>query len=67
MIIKRGNYEGASEFAHFDKPTTEMNLTECRELLDQILWQAMPSMDPDGRVYRVLERAEQCYREWRGL
>jgi hypothetical protein len=63
MMIKRGNYDGASRFAYFDKPTTEMSLVECRELLDHILQRAMPCEDPDGRMYRSLEVAEQNWKE----
>ncbi len=62
-MIKRGTYDGASEFAYFNKPTTEMSLVECRELLDQILQRAMPAEDPDGRMYRSLEIAEQNWKE----
>jgi hypothetical protein len=40
-----------------------MSLVECRELLDHILQRAMPSEDPDGRMYRSLEIAEQNWKE----
>jgi hypothetical protein len=63
MRIKGGTYKGASLFAYFDKPTTEMSLVECRKLLDHILQRAMPSEDPDGRIFRSLEIAEQNYKE----
>ncbi len=63
MMIKRGTYDGASEFAYFDKPTTEMSLVECRELLDHILQRAMPSEDPDGWMFGELQIAEENCQE----
>jgi hypothetical protein len=63
MMIKRGTYDGASRFAYFDKPITEMSLVECRELLEHILLRAMPAEDRDGRMFRSLEIAEQTCKE----
>jgi hypothetical protein len=40
-----------------------MNLVECREVLDHILQRAMPFEDPDGRMFRSLEIAEQNCKE----
>ncbi len=62
-MIKRGTYDGASEFAYFNKPITEMSLVECRQLLDHILLRAMPAEDRDGRIFRSLEIAEQKWKE----
>lgn len=63
MIINRGTYDGASQFAYFDKSTAEMSLVECRQLLDHILLRAMPAEDRDGRMFRSLEIAEQHWKE----
>lgn len=63
MKIKRGDYPGASEFAYFDKDVREMDLEECRSLLEHVLHRAAPGHDNAEMVYRELSIAEQCWKE----
>jgi hypothetical protein len=63
MKIKRGIYPGASEFAYFDKDVHEMNLEECRALLECVLHRAMPGETNSEIVYRELSIAEQFWME----
>lgn len=63
MKITRGNYEGASRFAHFDKDVQVMSEKEMRVLLQCILHQAMPGEDFADQVYEALNRAEASARE----
>lgn len=63
MKVHRGDYEGASRFAYFDKPVQDMNLEECRGLLMAILHRAMPGEDNAELVYKELAIAEQCCKE----
>ncbi len=63
MKIPRGDYDGASQFAYFDKPVNDMTLDECRSLLMAILHRAMPGENNASVVYRELEIAEQCWKE----
>lgn len=65
MKIHRGDYEGASRFAYFDKPVDQMNIDECHELLMAILHRAMPGEDNSEIVYKELGIAEQCWKEQR--
>ena len=65
MNIKRGNYPGSSEFAHFDKDFRAMNLEECRSLLECILQRASPGEINAVDTYSELEIAEQCWKEGR--
>lgn len=66
MKTARGDYEGASEFAYFDKPVQHMTIEECRSLLTCILHRAMPGEDNAKVVYRELEIAEQVWKEQEG-
>jgi len=63
MKIERGNYPGASPFAYFDKPVSEMSHDERGKLLEQILFQAMPGDLYWGTVYGALAAAEKCVKE----
>lgn len=63
MRTRRGDYDGASEFAYFKRPVQEMDLAECRSLLECILHRAMPGEDNAAVVYRALEIAERCMLE----
>lgn len=65
MKTTKGNYEGASMFAEFDKPVSKMTLEECRGLLEQILYRAMPGEDNADAVFKELAVAEQCAKEGR--
>jgi hypothetical protein len=55
----RGNYEGASECAYFDKDVQQMTESEMRSLLQFILHEASES----DIVYEHLARAEEKARE----
>ncbi len=63
MKIQRGDYEGASQFAYFDKPVDRMTPDECRSLLACILFAAMPGAQDSEIVYHALEVAEQISKE----
>ncbi len=65
MNIKRGTYPGASQFAHFERDIYEMNLDECRDLLECILQRAMPGETSADFVFRELAIAEEAWREGR--
>lgn len=63
MKLKRGNYDGASEFAYFDKPLEAMTQEEMKCLLEHILHLASPG-DPDwAEFYDRLALAERLARE----
>jgi hypothetical protein len=63
MILKRGTYPGASEFAYFDKDLNSMSGDTARSLLEFILHEAHPGMDNWEIIFAALERAEQKARE----
>jgi hypothetical protein len=63
MKIEKGNYEGASGFAYFDRDVRAMSEKEMRVLLQCILHQAMPGEDFADNVYEALKRAEASARE----
>lgn len=63
MKIQRGDYDGASRFAYFDRDIHSMNLDECRRLLQCILWQAMPCETHADEVYNALQVAERVCKE----
>lgn len=62
MKLHRGNYDGASEFAYFDKPVNKMSLEECRGLLETILHQASPGMTHHAAMYEALGWAEEAHK-----
>jgi hypothetical protein len=63
MKIVRGNYPGASEFAFFNRDVREMNLEECRGLLECILQRAMPGENNADVMYHELELAEELWND----
>lgn len=63
MKTKRGNYPGASEFAHFDKDLTAMDHETLVSLMQFILFEASPGEQDSDVVYEHLARAEEKARE----
>jgi hypothetical protein len=63
MKLERGDYEGASLFAMFDKKINDMTEAEAKLLLLNILHQAMPGATNHRAIYRALARAEATYKE----
>lgn len=63
MKTKRGDYEGASQFAYFDKDLQRMTEHEMRSLLHFILHEAAPGEQDCDIVYEHLARAEEKARE----
>ena len=63
MKTRRGDYDGASEFVYFDRDVREMDLEECRSLLECILHRAIPGEKRADMVYRELSIAEQAWKE----
>jgi hypothetical protein len=63
MKTKRGNYDGASEFAYFDKDVQQMTENEMRSLLQFILHEAAPGEQDFDVVFEHLARAEEKARE----
>jgi hypothetical protein len=64
MKITRGNYDGASEFAQFDKSLDCMTPNEIRCVLEHILHLASPGVSGVSHlIYGQLTLAEQLARE----
>jgi len=65
MRLVRGDYPGASEFAHFDQSIYRMNEEELRSLLSAILNRASPGEENAAMLYRELQLAEENWKEQR--
>lgn len=63
MQIKRGTYDGASNFAYFDTSITLMTEDEMRSLLHFILQRATPGEKNAEVMQHELAVAEQLARE----
>jgi len=61
MKLQRGNYPGASEFAHFDRSLDTMSPAEMRQLLEHILYQAAPGHPHAAAVFEALSWAESDF------
>ena len=59
MKLTRGTYEGASEFAKFDRPTEEMTPLQMEYLLDSILERATPGLPNADLIFAELAIAEE--------
>jgi hypothetical protein len=64
MKLNRGDYDGASWFAQFDKSLDRMTALEMRCLLEHILHRASPGDNEwSGEMYRQLQIVEDLARE----
>lgn len=63
MKLEKGNYDGASTFAFFDKPVEAMTEEQAKALLAHILHQAMPGEPYQNAVLYALALAEERARE----
>ena len=59
MKLTRGTYEGASDFAKFDRPTEEMTREHMKCLLDNILDLASPGRRGSKVLFEWLALAEE--------